>query len=142
MRKVIIISIVVLVLAVIVVMIIRKQAKKRAEVKAFGGMDMDEFKRNIQLAWKDRYFEKTTEALKLPEPWAETWRAQIDNAILGTGKTLDQAILETVQFAWAKDNPKANDNPWSAGWLREIYVKKTLGIDPIPPEVLKVVNEI
>ena len=142
MKKVIIIVIVLIILAVIVFSIVKKQAKKKAEMITFGGLTKAEFTQKLQLAWKDRYFYTMTRDLNDTESWAVEWRRKIDDAIAISGMPLDEAILGAVQYAWASGNPKANNNTWSSGWLREIYVKQELGINPIPTEVLTVVNTI
>lgn len=130
------------ILLILVSVIIKKQVQKKKELAKFGGVTREEFKRKLQLAWKDYFFKTHQQGLKTPESWAVEWRRQIDQEVFDTGKDLDDLILKATQFAWAKDRPKANDNDWSAGWLREIYVRQTLGLDPSDPEIREVIAEI
>ncbi len=146
MKKAIIIAAIILVVLLITYFINKSHKKKNQEAKemdAFGGMSRSELKRDLENAWKDRYFEiMTTNLTSGKEPYEIEWRSKINERVTNEGITFEQGVLEAVQFGWASGNPKAHENKWSAGWLAHVYLKDVLGLDPNDPDVKLVLNEI
>lgn len=122
---------------------IKKDAKLKADLNTYGGLTKEEFKRKLQLAWKDNYYAVMKENLSVPNEGYAEWRKGIDEGVSsGKYSSLDEAILHATQFAWAKDNPKAWGNGWSQGWLSQVYVKDTLGLDPNDKDIKSVMTEV
>ena len=142
MKKIIILVIVLIIVTAVVLILVKKKAKEKLELKTYGGKTRAEFKRDLQKAWKDRFFYTTNKALQTPESWAVDWHEKIEFEITDKGTPRDDAYLQAVQYSWATTQPKAEDNTWSKGWLSEIHVKQELGIDPIPQEIKDLLKEI
>jgi len=145
MKKFIIIAVVLIVIAGLSYFIYTQAQKKiqtEKQNEAFGGRSREEFKALLQDAWKDRHYEIMRRNLtEGKEPWEIDWQNKIQERVESGTISYEDALQEALDFAWS-GNPKANDNPWSAGWLAQVYVKDTLGLDPTDPKIKEVLVEI